>query len=139
MNESARRAKVTLCLDGMEELPPIFSNEKDLEQLFFALVENAIQAADGKKSRQLIISGDVKDELIELRFTDDCGGIAKKNLDKVFEPFFTTRPVSERTGLGLCIVEHIVSGAGGKVHVESKTGKGSTFFVTLPFNRDRIF
>jgi PAS domain S-box-containing protein len=139
LKESARRAKVTLSLESMEALPTIFSNEKDLEQLFFALVENAIQAADGKKSRQLIISGDVKDELIELRFTDDCGGIAKKNLDKIFEPFFTTRPVSERTGLGLCIVEHIVSKAGGKVSVESKAGKGSIFFITLPFDRNRMF
>jgi PAS domain S-box-containing protein len=134
LNESARRARVSLQIKGMDKLPPLRSNEKDLEQLFFALVENAIQAADGKKSCRLIISGNVKHELIELRFTDDCGGIEKKNLEKIFEPFFTTRPVNERTGLGLCIVEHIVSGAGGKVYVESKAGKGSTFFVTLPFN-----
>ncbi|MHC4736176.1 MAG: PAS domain-containing protein, partial [Planctomycetota bacterium] len=53
LNESALRAKVTLQLEGMEELPHMRSNEKDLEQLFFALVENAIEAADGKKSRRL--------------------------------------------------------------------------------------
>ncbi|NIP28341.1 MAG: PAS domain S-box protein [Phycisphaerae bacterium] len=137
LKESARRAKVTLCLENIEKLPPILSNEKDLEQLFFALVENAIQAADGNESRRLIISGDVICECIELRFADDCGGIAQENLDKIFLPFFTTRPVSERTGLGLCIVEHIVSGAGGKVRVESDTGKGSTFFVTLPLDKEK--
>ncbi len=135
LNESARRAKVSLHLKGMEKLPTIYSNEKDLEQLFFALVENAIQAADGKKSRQLIIDGDVKDEHIELRFADNCGGIALDNLDKIFEPFFTTRPAGEGTGLGLCVVEHIVSRAGGKVRVASKAGEGSTFFVTLPINK----
>jgi hypothetical protein len=137
LKESSRRARVSLQLKGMDKLPPIRSNEKDLEQLFFALVENAIQAADGKKSRRLIISGDVKDEHIELRFADDCCGIAPKNLDKVFEPFFTTRPIGERTGLGLCVVERIVSGAGGKIRVESKTGKGSTFYITLPINAGR--
>jgi len=134
LNESARRARVSLHLKGMDQLPAIYSNEKDLEQLFFALVENAIQAADGKKSHQLIISGAVKNKHIELRFTDDCCGIASENLDRIFEPFFTTRPVGERTGLGLCIVERIVSGAGDKIRVESKAGKGSTFFVTLSFN-----
>jgi PAS domain S-box-containing protein len=138
LNESARRAGVSLHLKDMDKLPLIQSNEKDLEQLFFALVENAIQAADGKKECQLIISGDVKDEHIELRFSDTCGGIAPENLDRIFEPFFTTRPVGERTGLGLCIVERIVSGAGGKIRLESKAGKGSTFFVTLPISRGRM-
>ena len=138
LNESAWQARVSLQLKGMDKLPPIRSNEKDLEQLFFALVENAIQAADGKKSRRLIISGDVKDEHIELQFADDCSGIAAENLDKIFEPFFTTRPARERTGLGLCIVEHIVSGAGGKIRLESKAGKGSTFFVTLPISSGRM-
>ncbi len=137
LSESARRAKVSLHLKGMDKLPSIYSNEKDLEQLFFALVENAIQAADGKKSRQLIIDGAVKDEHIELRFADNCGGIAPENLDKIFEPFFTTRPAGEGTGLGLCVVEHIVSRAGGKVRVASKAGEGSTFFVTLPINKGR--
>ena len=139
LSESARRTKMSLHLEGIGELPPIYSNEKDLEQLFFSLVENAIQAADGKKSHQLIISGAVKDEKIELRFTDNCGGITSENLDKIFELFFTTKPAGERTGLGLCIVERIVSGAGGKIRVESKAGKGSTFFVTLPISRGRRY
>ncbi|HUS71825.1 MAG TPA: HAMP domain-containing sensor histidine kinase, partial [Sedimentisphaerales bacterium] len=138
LSESARRAKVSLHLKGIDELPTIYSNEKDLEQLFFALVENAIQAADGKKSRQFIIDGAVKDEQIKLRFADNCGGIAPENLDKIFEPFFTTRPAGEGTGLGLCVVEHIVSRAGGKVRVASKAGEGSTFFVTLPISRGRM-
>ena len=137
LNESARRARVSLHLKDMDKLPFIQSNEKDLEQLFFALVENAIQAADGKKECRLIISGDVKDEHIELRFSDTCGGIAPENLDKIFEPFFTTKSVGERTGLGLCIVERIVTGAGGKIRVESKAGKGTTFFVTLPVKEGR--
>jgi len=138
LSESARRAKVSLHLKGIDELPTIYSNEKDLEQLFFALVENAIQAADGKKSRQFIIDGAVKDEQIKLRFADNCGGIAPENLDKIFEPFFTTRPAGEGTGLGLCVVEHIVSRAGGKVRAASKASEGSTFFVTLPISRGRM-
>ncbi len=132
LNESARRVKIALCLNDVDKLPPVYSNEKDMEQLFFALVDNAIQAADGKKSRELIISGAVKNEHIELWFSDNCGGIAPDNIDKIFEPFFTTKPKGQGTGLGLCIVQSIVSRAGGEIQVESKFGEGSTFFVTLP-------
>jgi signal transduction histidine kinase len=136
LDESAWRAKVTLQVEGMDKLPPIYSHENELERLFFSLIENAIQAADGKKSRQVIISSVVKDEHIELQFSDNCGGMVPGNLDKIFEPFFTTKPSTERTGLGLCVVERIVSQLGGKVRVESKLGKGSTFFVTLPIKGD---
>jgi len=135
LNESARRARITLHLNGMDKLPLVYSNEKDMEQLFFALADNAIQAADDKKSRQLIINGAVKNEHIELWFSDNCGGIAPDNIDKIFEPFFTTKPKGQGTGLGLCIVQSIVSRAGGKIRVESKFGEGSTFFVTLPTNK----
>jgi len=134
LGESALRARVVLSLKGMDKLPTVYLVEEDLEQLFFALAENAIQAADGKKERWLVISGAVKDRNIELEFADNCSGIAPENLNKIFEPFFTTRPAGERTGLGLCIVEHIVSQAGGKVRVESKLGEGTTFYVTLPIN-----
>ena len=136
LNERARRARVSLRMKGMGELPPVYCNEKELEQLFFALLDNAIQAADGKKDRKVVVSGLIKDKHIELRFSDNCGGIAPENIDKIFEPFFTTKPPSEGTGLGLCIVQSIVSHAGGKAWVKSKPGAGSTFFVTLPIGKD---
>ncbi len=138
LDESAWRAKVTLQVEGMDKLPLIYSCERDMEQLFFSLIENAIQAADGKKKRRVVISGAVSDdEHIELQFSDNCGGIAPENLDKIFEPFFTTKHADEKTGLGLCVVERIVSQLGGKIRIESKLGKGSTFFVTLPTNRGK--
>ncbi len=135
LDESAWRAKVTLQVEGMDKLPLIYSYERDLEQLFFSLIENAIQAAEGKKNRQVIISGAIRGEHIELQFSDNCGGIAPENLDRIFEPFFTTKHADERTGLGLCVVERIVSQIGGNIRIESKLGKGSTFFITLPINR----
>jgi PAS domain S-box-containing protein len=134
LKENARRARVVVRFEGMDELPSFYSNEKDLEQLFFALIDNTIHAADGKEPRRLVISSALKGEHIELRFADNCGGIAPENLDKIFEPFFTTKPTKEGTGLGLCIVQDIVSRAGGKIHVESKFGEGSTFIVTLRIN-----
>ena len=134
--ESAQRCGVAMETKGLEDLPPIDTREKDLEQLFFALSENAIQAADGTRPSHLRICGELKGDRIELQFKDDCGGIAPENLDRIFEPFFTTKPAKEGTGLGLCIVRRIVSQAGGSIHVESQVGDGTTFFVTLPVHED---
>ncbi|OHB59211.1 MAG: hypothetical protein A2167_07505 [Planctomycetes bacterium RBG_13_46_10] len=131
-DESARRAKVDLILKGFNKLPTVDASEEDLGQLFFALIQNAVQAADGKQQHRLVISSAVKNGHIELRFADNCGGMPPENLSRIFDPFFTTKPVEGATGLGLCIVEHIVSRAEGRIDVESKLGKGTTFSITLP-------
>jgi len=138
LNEAAQRANVSLICKDMDNLPPVYSNEKDLEQVLFALIENAIQVADGKKRKRLTISSNVKNGMLELKFADNCKGIPRENLDKIFEPFFTTKPPGEGTGLGLCIVQRIISGYGGKIRVDSKPGKGSTFYVTLPIHQKEI-
>ena len=138
LNESAQQANFTILLEGMEELPHIYSNDKDIEQLFFTLVDNALQANQEKKSRKLVISGAVKDVCVELSFRDNCGGIPPENLKMIFEPFFTTKPPGKGTGLGLCIVKNIVSRSGGKMHVKSKLGQGTTFFITIPINENQM-
>jgi len=136
LEESARQARVSLRLENMDKLPSASMNETDLEQLFFALLENAIQAADGTKAHQVVISAAASEGRVELRFSDDCGGIAPENLERLFEPFFTTKPRGHGTGLGLCIVQDVVARTGGHIRVESKLGKGTTFFVTLPVKED---
>lgn len=100
--------------------------------------ENGIQAADGKKTRQLVISGALKDKHIELRLSDNCGGIAPENINKIFEPFFTTKPRGQGTGLGLCIVKDVVSRIGGHIRIESKFGEGTTFIINIPIEKDKI-
>lgn len=132
LSGKAERAGIVLRLGEMDRFPPVRMSERDLEQIFFALVENAIHAADGKQARNLSISSFVKGHCIELCFSDDCGGIPPENLDDIFEPFFTTKSPSQGTGLGLCVVQEIVSHVGGRISVESEFGKGSTFIVALP-------
>jgi len=132
LEESARTARVALDVHQLEELPPIHTCEKDLEQIFFALAQNAIHASDGLRDHWLRISGVQRDSSVELQFADDCGGIPPDILDHIFEPFFTTKPPGLGTGLGLCVVERMVSQAGGHLRVDSQWGKGTTFFVSLP-------
>jgi PAS domain S-box-containing protein len=135
LEQSARQARVALEARGLEHLPPIYAHEKDTEQIFFALAQNAIQAADGAKGRYFRILGLRRDNQVELQFADDCGGIPPENLKRIFEPFFTTKPPGEGTGLGLCIVQRIVSQAGGHLRVDSRWGEGVTFHITLPIER----
>jgi PAS domain S-box-containing protein len=132
LEESARRAQVVLDVSQLEELPPLQVNGRDLEQVFFALAQNAIQAADGGQERLFRIVGACRGEHMELQFADNCGGIAPEILDRVFDPFVTTKRAGEGTGLGLCVVHRIVSQAGGHLTVNSRWGEGTTFVVTLP-------
>lgn len=132
LSGKAGRARVVLRLEEMDRIPPIRISERDLEQIFFALIENAIHAADGEQVRNLSISSFVRGHSVELCFSDDCGGIPPENLDNIFEPFFTTKSQGHGTGLGLCVVKEIVTHVGGRISVESEFGRGSTFIVTLP-------
>jgi two-component system, NtrC family, sensor kinase len=70
---------------------------------------------------------------IEISVKDNGNGIPKKVLDKIFQPFFTTKPTGQGTGLGLSLSYDIVKAHGGEIKVESKEGEGSTFIILLPF------
>jgi C4-dicarboxylate-specific signal transduction histidine kinase len=136
-NDAAKRRNVSLVLEGLDQLGGLYVDERDMEQVFFSLVENAIQAADGTANHHLTITGTAKDKSVELRFADDCGGIAPENVDRVFDPFFTTKSRDEGTGLGLCIVEQALSRVRGKIHAENRPGEGVTFVITLPLGNGR--
>ena len=132
LGQSAKRAKVKLWTENLEALPAIRMRENELDQVFFALAQNAVQAADGRKDRHLLITGTRQEDLILLQFQDNCGGIDPVHLPRIFEPFFTTKPSGQGTGLGLCIARRIVCQRGGQISVESQHGEGATFTVTIP-------
>ncbi|MHC4519429.1 MAG: PAS domain S-box protein [Planctomycetota bacterium] len=136
LQESARRSEIVLESQGLEDLPRLCVPEKDLEQLVFALAQNAIQAADGQKKSHFHITGTHDDERIELQFADNCGGIVAEDRQRVFDPFFTTKPAGEGTGLGLCIVQRVVSDAHGQLRMDTRPGDGTTFFISLPIQKD---
>ena len=69
---------------------------------------------------------------IEIRVTDNGNGISQKLLDKIFQPFFTTKPTGQGTGLGLSLSYDIVKAHGGEIKVETKEGEGSHFIIQLP-------
>jgi len=131
-DDAARKRNLSLTLDGLDRLSDLRVDERDMEQIFFSLVANAVQAADGTRNRRLSITGTAKGETVELRFADDCGGIAPEHVDRIFDPFFTTKSAEEGTGLGLPIVEQALSRVRGRILVENRPGEGVTFIITLP-------
>jgi len=70
-----------------------------------------------------------------VRFSDTGGGITQENMDKIFQPFFTTKGEGKGTGLGLAISRNIISQHQGNIRVESELNKGTTFIITLPIRR----
>jgi len=132
LSAKASRAKMNITIKGLADLPEVKTNETALEQMCLLIIQNAIEAADGKKQHKLDINGKFADGNIELQFADDCCGIAPEYLDKIFEPFFTTKSQDKSMGLGLNIVQQILIGCGGQIRVESRIANGTTFYVTLP-------
>jgi len=69
---------------------------------------------------------------IEIKVSDNGIGIPQKVIDKIFQPFFTTKPTGQGTGLGLSLSYDIIKAHGGEIKVESKEGEGSEFIIQLP-------
>lgn len=116
------------------DLPQVSGNPRNLQQVFLNLFLNAIQAMP--KGGELRIEAARDDGFIRVSVRDTGVGIPEEDLEKVFEPFFTTKEAGEGTGLGLSVSYSIIEKQGGKLEVESGTGKGTTFFVSLPIRSE---
>jgi signal transduction histidine kinase len=115
-------------------LPSISADPDQLSLVFGNIILNAIQAMP--EGGRLVLGSEASgQEWICVSFTDTGVGIPKENLDRLFEPLFTTRPTG--TGLGLAITQVLTQGHGGSTEVESEVGKGSVFTVRLPLEDDR--
>lgn len=115
-----------------EELPPVPCYPDELHQVWTNLLHNALQAMEykGKLTIRLKKSADYA----VVSITDTGQGISADIQEKIFEPFFTTKPAGEGSGLGLDIVNRIIGKHAGKIEVDSKVGKGTTFRVYIPLN-----
>jgi len=119
-----------------ENLPEMLIDRKSLEQILINLLINATNAFDkpvDENSRvDLVVSmDDSKENQLVIEVSDNGRGMDEKILEKIFDPFFTTNPSEEGTGLGMYIVHNLIEELGGRIQVESKLGKGSTFTVIL--------
>ncbi len=117
------------------DTPRVLANEARLNQVFVNLLLNAAQALPEDRCDENLVeittSVDAdKHVIVEIR--DTGSGIPEPIRKRVFDPFFTTKPVDQGTGIGLAICHEIIQAIGGQISLDTKTGEGTTFCVTLP-------
>jgi PAS domain S-box-containing protein len=129
-----RTAQVDVETNLDPELPLTWADPFQLQQVVLNLLtnaEHALSAWDGP--RKIVLRSEAVDGMLLLRISDSGPGIAPEHVSRIFNPFFTTKPVGEGTGLGLSISDGIVREHGGRIRVESAPGRGATFIIELPY------
>jgi two-component system NtrC family sensor kinase len=112
------------------ELPLVECNPSQLNQVFLNLINNAAQAIPG--DGQVTVRSTLDGDRVRIDVSDNGTGIPEEVRPRIFDTYFTTKPVGEGTGLGLPIVKSIVEEHGGEVKFRTRIGEGTTFSVFLP-------
>ncbi|MFT3681966.1 MAG: two-component regulator propeller domain-containing protein [Ferruginibacter sp.] len=130
-------AKFQTDLDGSIEKINVVP--QDIGRVFLNLVNNAFYAVNERKKQNepgyeptVTVSTKKLNNAIEIKVKDNGGGIPQKVLEKIFQPFFTTKPTGQGTGLGLSLSYDIVKAHGGEIKVETKENEGTAFIILLP-------
>jgi PAS domain S-box-containing protein len=117
----------------VKSLPEVPCDPAQLKQVFVNLIRNAMQAMN--RGGELTVETGSNNEAAFVSISDTGSGIPEEKLNQLFQPFFTTK--KKGTGLGLMIVQRIIREHAGRIDVESKPGKGTTFRVWLPLHERR--
>jgi len=117
---------------------------QDLGRVFLNLVSNACYATDQRRRAkeeagetffpEMRLSTHLREDRVEARVWDNGGGIPQENIEKIFNPFFTTKPTDQGTGLGLALSSDIARQHGGLIRVETEPGESTTMIVELPLD-----
>ncbi len=130
---------VTLNTDFDESIGNINIIPQDIGRVLLNLYNNALYAVNEKNQKNIegfeptvsVSTKKLRDK-VEIKVADNGNGIPQKIVDKIFQPFFTTKPTGQGTGLGLSLTYDIVKAHGGEIKVETKDGEGTTFIIQLP-------
>ncbi len=114
----------------LQSSAPVLANQEEFSEVLFNLIDNACHAVGDEGVITITTAED--SDTVRVTVADNGFGIASENIDQVFVPFFTTKPVGEGTGLGLAISYGIVKDHGGDIEIESEEGSGTTFTVSIP-------
>jgi len=115
------------------DTPEVWMKVNRIQQVFFNLIGNALDSLDkARTTKEIIIDIRPQGGFVQVSITDSGSGIAAKDLENIFQPFFTTKPVGKGTGLGLSMCHSIIQTHGGQLTCESELEIGTTFRVLLP-------
>lgn len=113
-----------------DSLPPVYGNRGKMQQVFVNLFLNAQDAMPS--GGELAVQTGMNESMVIVDIYDTGTGIPEENLKRIFDPFFTTKSVGKGTGLGLAVTYGIIQEHGGRIFVDSNTGKGTHFRLKLP-------
>ncbi len=126
-------AAITLKTEITEEPLYLLGRRRMAEHILMNLCKNAFQAMEKTDRKELWIRLEAKgNDTIRLQVSDTGCGIGDDAMQKIFEPFYTTKGSRQGTGLGLSVVQNMVTSVGGTICVESKAGEGTTFVIEIP-------
>lgn len=108
-----------------------------LNQVFMNVLANALDSLNDGKGSIIVETSKKEEKHILIKISDTGEGISKENLTRIFEPFYTTKPVDKGMGLGLFTTKKIIDEHNGYIEVKSKLGKGTHFCITLPIKQSR--
>ncbi len=131
---NASREKPEVCYECPEQIE-ICSRKGQVHQILVNLVQNAIDAMANQSRPRLIISCEVTSDSVITRVMDEGPGIPESTLARIFDPFYTSKPVGKGTGLGLYISYGLANGVGGKLEAENAPSGGAVLTLTLPLGR----
>ena len=132
LKHHSRFKKVAVETSIDRSVRPVCGSEEQLIQVVMALLINAMDAMPDDGRISLRTHNDTAQSAVVIEVGDQGSGIRRADLQKIFEPFYTTKPPGRGTGLGLSICYAIVSEHGGRMEVESEMGQGSVFRIVLP-------
>jgi two-component system NtrC family sensor kinase len=126
-------ADIEVVSEIQEDLPPVFGSQVELQEAISEVVKNAARAMTGQSERKLTIRTELPgDNLVSLDIQDTGCGIADENMGKIFEPFFTAKDDWSSKGLGLSVVQRIITEHQGTIRIRSNEGKGATVHIVMP-------
>jgi len=138
----ARKKNINISKYYAPNLPPVMVDAEQIKQVLLNILLNAIQAISGGgkiwvETRVIQVPHEETSErFVQIEVRDSGVGIPKENLERVFDPFFSTRP--DGSGLGLAISHQIVHEHGGFIDLDSEVGKGTSFRIHLPLKNGRV-
>jgi PAS domain S-box-containing protein len=129
-----RSQGIDMVRDYASNLPTIQADRQQLRQVFLNLLTNASDAMSGGKIIVSVRVAQVEDggKNVRIEFVDSGPGIPAANLEKIWDPFFTTKPEGKGTGLGLAICRRVVEEHHGSISIASRPGEGTTVSIFLP-------
>ncbi|MFZ5769867.1 MAG: sensor histidine kinase [Thermodesulfobacteriota bacterium] len=135
LEKEAMYNRIRMELHFQADLPAIYCDRGQLQQIFLNIINNAIDAIG--KDGLIAISTRLQGNDVLVRIKDSGPGIPPNILQHIFDPFFTTKAPGKGTGLGLSITYGLVKKLGGEITVSSEVGKGATFEIRLPVKPDK--